>query len=291
MSVSIRTEFGTARPNAYGHYIISSGKHRGKRLHRLRYEAHHKIKIPDDYDIHHIDEDKSNNDINNLVMMTHSEHSILHKTNDEWRVIKKGINENGEQLYALYNPDGEKIKTSTDKKRLERSKERYENKEKIEEKPKHSLIFEQYYELGDKRTLTELSKITGYNISQLSKWKNEFDWDNKIDNRDKLTLKIKSKDTLEANQEARAIYQNTIREIMKRQVIEPLMNGTFDIEVGSISDIKKLVELDNMLSIQDREENKQIELDENDKQVINLIENDGDTWEMLTNKLRENQGD
>lgn len=159
------------------------------------------------------------------------------------------------------------------------------------EKPKHNIAFERYYELGDKRTLTELSNKYGYTMSALSKWKKEFDWDNRIDYRDKGELEVIQRDRLEANLEARGIYQDTIRQIMKQQVIEPLMNGTLDIEVKNVSDIKRLIELDNMLSREDKEDNKQAELSDKDKQVIDLIENDGDTWEMLTNKLRENQGD
>lgn len=78
---------------------------------------------------------------------------------------------------------------------------------------------------------------------------------------------------------------------MKEQVIQPLMNGTFDIEVKNISDIKRLIELDNMLAREDKEENRQAELDAKDKEIVNLIESDEDTWEMLTKKLVEKQGD
>lgn len=287
----IKTEFGNALPNSYGHYIISDGKYRGQRLHRLRYEAYHNIKIPDDCDIHHIDEDKSNNDINNLVMMTHTEHTLHHKTLNEWRVIKKGVDENGDQLWALYSPSGKKVRTSTNKNRLMRSMERRKKQEAMKEKPKHDIAFEKYYDMGENRTLKELSEETGIHKQTLSTWKNSFNWEEKIDNRDKGQLQIMQRDRLEANQEARSIYQETIRQIMKEQVIQPLMNGTFDIEVKNISDIKRLIELDNMLAREDKEENRQAELDAKDKEIVNLIESDEDTWEMLTKKLVEKQGD
>lgn len=289
----IKTKYGNAIKNGAGHLVVSNGEYRQKRLHRLIYEDYHKIKIPNNYDIHHIDEDKTNNDINNLVLMTHEEHTLHHKKRDEWRVIKKGVDSNGEQLYSLYSPDGKKVKTSTNKDRLERSKERRIKNETndIKEKPKHSIVFDKYYELGDKRTLTELSDKTGYNISTLSKWKNSFNWEEKIENRDKGQLQLIEDNRLKANQEARAVYQDTIREIMKQQVITPLLNGTLDIEVKNISDIKKLIELDNLLSNEDKLDNKENELSNQDKDVINLIENDANVWEMLTNKLRDGDND
>jgi hypothetical protein len=46
-------------------------------LHRYIYTQHFG-EIPKGMIIHHIDEDKTNNDINNLQMMTRSEHSSLH---------------------------------------------------------------------------------------------------------------------------------------------------------------------------------------------------------------------
>lgn len=290
----MKTKYGKALPNAYGHMVISGGKYRGKRLHRLIYEDTFKIKIPDDYDIHHIDEDKTNNDINNLVLMTHEDHTILHKSNLEWRVIKKGINEYGEQLYALYSPTGEKVRTSTNKDKLLKSLEKRKKAEELkdnemEEKPKHELIFEKYYEMGTNRSLTKLSKETGYNLGTLSRWNNAFNWNERIDYRDNGMLQMKNRDRIEANIEARGVYQDVIRNIMREQVIEPLMNGTLDIEVKNVSDIKRLIELDNMLANEDKNDNIDNALDDNDKDVIELIENDAGAWEMLTEKLREKQ--
>lgn len=286
----MQTKFGNAIPNSYGHYVITGGKYRGKRLHRLVYEDYYNIEIPDDYDIHHIDEDKSNNSIDNLVLMTHEEHTILHKSNDDWRVIKKGVNDDGEQLYALYSPSGKKIRTSTNEAKLIESMERRKKQDSSKyEKPEHHIIFEKYYDMGDKRTLKGLSEETGYSVTTLGKWKKEYDWENKIINRDNSKLQMMTQDRLEADVLARGIYQDTIRQILKEQVIEPLTNGTFDIEVKNVSDIKRLIELDNMLAVQNRTDNNETQLDEEDKEVIDLIENDEGAWEMLTQKLRNDQ--
>lgn len=69
-------------------YYLNSKTH--KRLHRYVWEKH-KGKIPKGYDIHHIDHDKSNNDISNLQMLTKSDHLKLHgkEQTDEQRENKR----------------------------------------------------------------------------------------------------------------------------------------------------------------------------------------------------------
>lgn len=81
---TIKTKFGTAsfsKTHGKGYYIISSSKegNRGKSLHRLIYEDYHGIKIPEGMQIHHIDEDTTNNDPSNLEMVSISEHNSIHK--------------------------------------------------------------------------------------------------------------------------------------------------------------------------------------------------------------------
>jgi hypothetical protein len=47
------------------------------KVHRVAYEKEHGT-IPGGYDIHHIDGNKLNNDLSNLVALTKSEHTKLH---------------------------------------------------------------------------------------------------------------------------------------------------------------------------------------------------------------------
>lgn len=50
--------------------------------HQYVYCQFHKIeKIPEGYRIHHIDKNKSNNKIENLQLLTHQQHMLLHKQN------------------------------------------------------------------------------------------------------------------------------------------------------------------------------------------------------------------
>lgn len=289
----MKTEYGMALPNRFGNYIIQDGEHEGKRVDILTYESFYNVKIEDGYVLHHINDDKSDNDINNLVLMTDNDHKNLHKVYNYYKILDDGVDDAGNKLYSLYAPDGKKIKSSTDKDKLEKDlKKREQNdlyKETvINEKGKHIETFEKYYEMGAKRTLTELSKETGFAESTLSRWNNTFNWENKILERDKGMTQMLARDRIEANIEVRGIYQDTIRQIMKEQVIEPLMNGTLDIQVKNVSDIKRLIEIDTMLSEKDKIDESN-SLSQKDKDVIDLVENDKGAWEMLTKQLINKQ--
>lgn len=78
--MKIKTKFGNASISSDGYYYISSVKegNKGKLLHRLIYEDYHKICLLPSVHIHHIDGNKQNNDINNLIMMSKSDHHKLH---------------------------------------------------------------------------------------------------------------------------------------------------------------------------------------------------------------------
>ena len=61
-----------------GHYFYTEP------LHRAVFEFYSGCVISsDDYAVHHIDCDKSNNDISNLQLLTHSEHARLHRKIDK----------------------------------------------------------------------------------------------------------------------------------------------------------------------------------------------------------------
>jgi hypothetical protein len=119
--MSITTKFGTAEISDDGYYRITSVKegNLNKLLHRLIFEDSHQTKIPDGYIIHHEDGDKLNNNIENLVLMTKSQHAAIHmkmENNHQYkdypRIIKNG-HYNGEQVYAIrYN--GKRIMRSID---------------------------------------------------------------------------------------------------------------------------------------------------------------------------------
>ena len=78
--MTIKTKFGTASLRSDGYYAISSEKEGNckKLLHRLVFEDFYKTELPEDIIIHHEDENKTNNEIWNLIPMTKEEHVRLH---------------------------------------------------------------------------------------------------------------------------------------------------------------------------------------------------------------------
>jgi hypothetical protein len=60
-----------------GYFCATTG--RRNLLHRDVWEFYHGI-IPDNYDVHHMDHDKSNNEINNLELLPKAEHAKLYAT-------------------------------------------------------------------------------------------------------------------------------------------------------------------------------------------------------------------
>lgn len=76
-----------------GYYLNSTNR---IRLHRYVWEQTHG-KIPKGYHIHHIDGDKSNNDISNLMMLTPTEHLSYHgnkRANENYETMVKNLDLN-----------------------------------------------------------------------------------------------------------------------------------------------------------------------------------------------------
>lgn len=150
MDNEIITKFGKAVIDNKGHYRITSGKegNHGKQLHRLIFEDYHKCTILKGIDCHHINENKTDNRISNLMLIPHSEHSRLHNTGDnnpkamkgrhlteehkkkiseankgkhtksEPHILKGGVTTNGTRRYNLI-VNSEVVLSSTDKNKLE----------------------------------------------------------------------------------------------------------------------------------------------------------------------------
>lgn len=57
-------------------------QHKGKRLHRAVWE-YHNGKIPEGYHVHHIDENRCNNQISNLILVEASAHISCHMSKPE----------------------------------------------------------------------------------------------------------------------------------------------------------------------------------------------------------------
>jgi len=79
MNKVLYTKWGTARVSGDGYYKITSGKegYHGKRLHRLIWESYYG-EIPEGMLVHHRNGIKTDNSIQNLELISHSEHTHMH---------------------------------------------------------------------------------------------------------------------------------------------------------------------------------------------------------------------
>lgn len=70
---------------SHGYFRNTDRTTRGELLlHRYKY-INEKGAIPDDWDVHHVDHNKLNNEISNLQAMPKSEHTALHQEQKKWK--------------------------------------------------------------------------------------------------------------------------------------------------------------------------------------------------------------
>lgn len=65
-----------AQDPATGYYVCTSGSRR--RLHVVIWEHEHGVRVPEGCIIHHLDWNKTNNSIENLICLTVAEHEQVH---------------------------------------------------------------------------------------------------------------------------------------------------------------------------------------------------------------------
>ena len=130
MSNKIQTKYGTATLQKNGYYYITSRKEGNykKLLHRLIYEDYWKVTLLPIANIHHINEDKTDNRIENLEIIHRDNHIGLHSkrlwenkeyrkrkldsmTKNYARITKRG-SRRGQQLYTIVF-NSKRIRSST----------------------------------------------------------------------------------------------------------------------------------------------------------------------------------
>ena len=140
----MKSKFGNVGLNQAGYQIITSAKEGNlkKRVHRLIWEDWYGKPVPKGYVIHHINEDKADNRIQNLQCVSNANHIRFHHKgkkckpftdehkkklgeakkgkplSENARVVKNGIGNNGKQNYGLRH-NGKMIAQSISKEKLE----------------------------------------------------------------------------------------------------------------------------------------------------------------------------
>ena len=84
---AIETKYGKATLNRDNYYKINTGKNGGKLLHRLIFEDFYNINLDEEFPngvhIHHIDGNRTNNEIWNLEPINVTEHQRLHQIGEQ----------------------------------------------------------------------------------------------------------------------------------------------------------------------------------------------------------------
>ena len=119
---NIKTKFGTATISDEGYYRITSVKEGNckKLLHRMIFEDYYKVTICPWAILHHKDENKLNNCLDNLELLSRREHPTKHESavrKENARVIKNGF-ARGRRVWSL-RWDAQRIKRSFSKEMLE----------------------------------------------------------------------------------------------------------------------------------------------------------------------------
>lgn len=120
---SIKTKYGNANLNKWGYYTITSRKegNHGKLLHRVIFEDFYNIDLnkefPDGIHIHHIDGDRTNNEIWNLEPISETEHMSLHNSKEKNHFWGKNRSEEDKQkisktMTGMKNTDEQNKKIS-----------------------------------------------------------------------------------------------------------------------------------------------------------------------------------
>lgn len=84
----------TIKPSGYVEY--TRGPHKGRSVHVVAMEQHIGRSLTDGECVHHIDENKQNNDISNLMLMTTAEHVRHHRLQEVLQGVSRERNEYGQ---------------------------------------------------------------------------------------------------------------------------------------------------------------------------------------------------
>lgn len=76
--LGLKVQWDYERVDKDGYIEVVLGSSVKQRKHRYVYEQYHKIKLNSKEHIHHLDEDKRNNNIENLVCVSPANHNVLH---------------------------------------------------------------------------------------------------------------------------------------------------------------------------------------------------------------------
>lgn len=139
---------------------------------RKLYEKHYNLKIPKNWEIHHIDANRNNNDINNLIMLPKKLHKALHNhigllQKKHLKVLRRWYNKKGVYYgaYFLARELRDKVKSmNLNNQTIQENKIYIENKRKL---------YKSYLKNSNKKPnklINSLYENNGLKINFISDW-------------------------------------------------------------------------------------------------------------------------
>ena len=102
-------------------------------------------------------------------------------------------------------------------------------------------LFEQYYAMGDSRSLAKLQVESGASITSIKRYSSAFNWTERVLQRDLANSMVLERRTNEAVINTKVIYRQTIKTLTDK-FIQDVKDGK--IKMRSILDFERIVRLD-----------------------------------------------
>jgi hypothetical protein len=170
-----------------------------------------------------------------------------------------------------------------------------------------SKAFEVYYALGEKRTLTQVSKETGQELNKLVRWRRKYQWEKQVAERDGLVydvLKARAAGSVvRVKEEYSAIINKTVKDmisnlteynnkvaIVNKAAKTPKEMLPYKSLIYTAEDFERLVKLDLLLrgEATDRKEVAVGSIKEREDLIEDQIANDPEMKDLLRNLWHRN---
>lgn len=139
---------------------------------RIFYEKHYKLKIPKNWEIHHIDADRKNNNINNLIMLPKKLHRALHKhigllSKKHLKILRRWYKNKGMYYgsYFLARELRDKVDTMNISLKTKKT-----NKIIVKKNRKDYLGYAKKYNIKTNKLIDSLYQDNGIKINFISDW-------------------------------------------------------------------------------------------------------------------------
>lgn len=143
-----------------------------------------------------------------------------------------------------------------------------ETKEKLE-------AFEYYYQLGKTRTLEKVAKKFGKNLSTIKRWSRQFDWQKRIDERDRAIAE-RAAELKDVEDAVSLVTLQEVNALLIRSAREAVIEGR--IRIKSVADWERVVNA--WLAIEERQRaNEEMEALMGEEQTF-------DIWQSIQDSLQ-----